>query len=69
MPASGNELMKSIGRVTASFGVAGHLDGDTFEAVTQKADMAMYAAKQAGRNRVVCAGGQLTAGVAPVVDR
>lgn len=40
-------------RVTASIGVTGHQsDGETMESIQQRADQAMYAAKQQGRNRV-----------------
>lgn len=38
--------------VTASFGVAALGDGDTSASLYRRADKAMYAAKQAGRNRV-----------------
>ena len=41
--------------ITVSVGVAYSQSGDdTPEALVQRADMAMYAAKRAGRNRVVC---------------
>jgi diguanylate cyclase len=45
----GNE---SIGQVTLSVGVAIAKAGDTLEALLERADAAMYAAKRAGRNRV-----------------
>lgn len=45
----GNE---SIGQVTLSVGVAIARPGDTLEALLERADTAMYAAKRAGRNRV-----------------
>ena len=38
--------------VTASFGVALHVAGNTIEAVLDEADRALYHAKQTGRNRV-----------------
>ncbi len=41
-----------IGRVTCSFGVTQSRAGDTVEDFTGRADTAMYAAKQGGRNRV-----------------
>jgi diguanylate cyclase (GGDEF)-like protein len=45
---------QKLGRVTASFGVAiVPEDGETAEVVVQSADKAMYAAKAAGRNRVL----------------
>lgn len=40
---------------TASFGVAQHLPGETVESLVGRADAAMYAAKQAGRNCVMTA--------------
>lgn len=43
-----------VGHCTASFGVAGFRPGDSIRNVEQRADQAMYQAKQAGRNRVVC---------------
>lgn len=49
------EPVGSAGSITASFGVAGSQDGETLEQIIQKADMAMYTAKQQGRNQVVCA--------------
>lgn len=41
-----------VGRVTASFGVSSARAGDDHERLLQRADQAMYAAKQGGRNRV-----------------
>ncbi|MDI3535113.1 MAG: hypothetical protein PWQ82_1478 [Thermosediminibacterales bacterium] len=41
-----------IGRVTASFGVAGYRPGDTVDTLLKKADDMMYVAKAAGRNCV-----------------
>ena len=46
-------VFDEVGTVTCSFGVAQFQDGDTAEALTSRADTAMYAAKQGGRNRVV----------------
>ena len=43
-------------RVTVSIGVAEHRPGETALQTVERADQAMYAAKQAGRNRVVAAG-------------
>jgi diguanylate cyclase (GGDEF)-like protein len=39
-------------RVTASFGVATLLPGEDFQALFERADQALYAAKKAGRNCV-----------------
>ncbi len=41
---------------TVSFGLASSADADTFEEVVAVADLALLAAKAAGRNRVVLAG-------------
>ncbi|MGJ4887539.1 sensor domain-containing diguanylate cyclase [Bradyrhizobium sp. HKCCYLRH3099] len=40
-------------RVTASFGAVDFVPGLTFDAMLERADLAMYAAKDDGRNRVV----------------
>lgn len=39
-------------KITASFGVAEYREGDTPESVKERADQALYRAKQSGRNRV-----------------
>lgn len=41
-----------VGRMTASFGVTDFAAGDGVEEITARADAALYAAKQGGRNRV-----------------
>jgi diguanylate cyclase len=43
---------KTIDRVTVSIGVAASCEPDTLETLIDRADRAMYAGKQAGRNRV-----------------
>jgi diguanylate cyclase (GGDEF)-like protein len=42
-------------RVTSSFGVAAIAKGEPLEQAMQRADKALYAAKENGRNRVECA--------------
>jgi diguanylate cyclase (GGDEF)-like protein len=50
------DALKDALRITASFGVAAMSEGDTsFDALLQRADVALYRAKQGGRNRVVLA--------------
>lgn len=41
------------GEKTASFGVAAYRKGDTFEILVERADKALYQAKDAGKNRVM----------------
>ena len=41
-----------IGHITLSIGVASRHDDEHFEAVLQRADTALYQAKEDGRNRV-----------------
>ncbi|MCC8987421.1 MAG: GGDEF domain-containing protein, partial [Candidatus Contendobacter sp.] len=41
-----------IGQKTCSFGVASYRPGDTAETIVKRADMALYEAKQNGRDRV-----------------
>jgi len=51
--------------VTASFGVAELRADDTVETLLERADAALYRAKQAGRNRVCLAGQEPGTGIAP----
>ena len=48
-------------RVTVSVGVAELADGEALEACLERADAALYSAKDAGRNRVVAAGTEVAA--------
>ena len=41
------------GKKTASFGVSAYRKGDTYEVLVERADKALYQAKDAGKNRVV----------------
>lgn len=45
---------EDLGVITVSMGVAGHEKLDTLESFIERADACMYAAKNAGRNRVFC---------------
>ncbi len=53
------QLMKrstheQLGRITISIGVAALRDGETPQSLIARADACLYAAKHAGRNRVIC---------------
>src|ERR1700731_3924656 len=43
-----------LGRVTISVGVSMHKPGDDTDALIERADACLYAAKRNGRNRVIC---------------
>ncbi|MDA7848220.1 GGDEF domain-containing protein [Sulfurospirillum sp.] len=43
-----------VGKITASFGLSQINIGDNIEDVVNRADLALYNAKESGRNRVVC---------------
>lgn len=47
-----NAFHPVVGKFTASFGVADRKKGQTYHQLYQKADAALYKAKEAGRNRV-----------------
>lgn len=55
-------------RITASFGVTEVEPGDTSEAVLKRADKALYAAKNTGRNKTVTLTSQDGDGLAPEVE-
>ncbi len=47
-----NHHFKTVGTKTASFGVTLYQDGDTKDSIIQRADKALYATKERGRNCV-----------------
>jgi diguanylate cyclase (GGDEF)-like protein/hemerythrin-like metal-binding protein len=42
----------NVGRITASLGVSEYVEGETAESWLQRTDLALYAAKRAGRDRI-----------------
>ncbi|WP_024326261.1 sensor domain-containing diguanylate cyclase [Thioalkalivibrio sp. AKL19] len=49
--------IRDYGSVTASFGVAVYREGDQRRGIVKRADLALYAAKEGGRNRVEVSAG------------
>jgi diguanylate cyclase (GGDEF)-like protein len=47
-----NYIFNDFGKQTASFGVACYVDEDTVDTIINRADIALYNAKNSGRNRV-----------------
>jgi len=47
-----NHMFKTVGTKTASLGVTLYKNGDTIDSIIQRADKALYIAKNAGRNRI-----------------
>ena len=45
--------LPNVHAITASFGIAAYLPGDTSESLLHRADQALYLAKATGRNRIV----------------
>ncbi len=43
----------ALGRITMSFGVTQYMAGESMDAFVERADCALYAAKSAGRNKVI----------------
>lgn len=48
-----NYKFDTVGHKTASFGVASYKANDSIESIINRADSALYAAKQSGRNKVL----------------
>ena len=45
---------ENVGKITASFGLTQISIGDDVEDIVKRADLALYNAKESGRNKVVC---------------
>jgi diguanylate cyclase len=56
---------EQLGRVTISIGVASVRAGETIQALIERADACLYAAKRNGRNRVMC---ETDPEVAPAIE-
>jgi len=52
--AINDHVFPKVGVVTASFGLSQIKTGDSIEDVVNRADLALYSAKESGRNKVVC---------------
>ena len=46
------EYFPEVNNITCSFGITSYKDADNIESITQRADKALYEAKESGRNRV-----------------
>ena len=46
------EKFDSVGNITCSFGISEFIDDDTIESMIERADTALYQAKESGRNKV-----------------
>ncbi|MCC2653298.1 MAG: hypothetical protein K0Q60_3464 [Microvirga sp.] len=53
---TGSSALRGSSTITASFGIADHISGETLRELMSRADQQLYAAKRSGRNRV-CAEG------------
>jgi diguanylate cyclase (GGDEF)-like protein/PAS domain S-box-containing protein len=49
-----NKPIKSVGKITASFGVSTYISGDDSSSLINRSDNLMYDSKKQGRNKVTC---------------